>query len=219
MLYWLHATSRVAMPILSEQEARAVVGPHLGTLDGIYRDAFAQWLKNPCAARMQSKTVRANVIWNDAVSQAKVKFDGVAGVSFEKFGRWQGLLFDNHIFVRLKKGSERLLSRNVRTGAAQAFHNQNLDLFGGCARLELLYVLSDDETEIERIVLVQRHMRKIIWAIDAVGGDDAQQVFPFAPSPTGSGGSVADRVIKPRINGEKENGTQRGTATGGGIST
>lgn len=208
------------MPIISEHEARTLVSPHLVALDSVYRKAWELWLTNPVAARMQKKTVRANIIWNDAVAHAKVLFDGTEGVRFEERGQWLGLLFGNRLFVRLKKGTGALLSRNVRTQAAQAYHDQSQDLFDGIARAELLYVLSEDETEVERVVLVQRHKKAVVWAIDTLGGDDAQFVIPFAPPPSGNdGGSVADRVIKPKKIGEKEDGTQRDAAAGGGIST
>ncbi|WP_147298445.1 hypothetical protein [Cupriavidus taiwanensis] len=210
------------MPTIDEQEARALVAPHLVKFDSIYRRAWESWLKNPVAARMQDKRVRANVIWNDAVAEAKVMFDGDGEVRFDEKGQWKGLLVGNRLFVRLKKGTAALLSRNVKTKANEAFHDQNRDLFGGIARCELLYVLSEDETELERVVVVQRHKKAVVWSIDALGDfDDGQMIIPFAPVPPGSGGggSVADRVVKPKKNGENENGTRRDAAAGGGLST
>ncbi|MCY1555298.1 hypothetical protein D9M68_919460 [compost metagenome] len=147
-------------------------------------------------------------------------FDGGGDVRFDERGRWKGLLVENRLFVRLKKGTSALLSRNVRTKASEAFHDQDRDLFGGIGRCELLYVLSDDETELERVVVVQRHKKSVVWSIDALGGQDGQMAIPFAPVPLGGGGgSVADRVVKPKKNGENENGTRRDAAAGGGLST
>ncbi|AHK64411.1 hypothetical protein AQ862_02545 [Burkholderia pseudomallei] len=210
----------VAMPIIAEEEARVLVTPYLPRLEGLYRKAWDMWLTNPVAARMQNTTVRANIIFNDALSQAKAEFDGSGPARYFERGKWKGLLFNDQLFMRLKKGSGELKSSNVRTKAAVAFHDQNQDLFDGIARCELLYVLSDDETEIERVAIVHRHKKSVVWAIDAAGGEEAQQVIPFAPMLAGDGGgSVANRVVKPKRIGEDENGTQRKSASGGGLST
>jgi len=208
------------MPIIAEEEARILVTPYLPELAGLYRKAWDMWLTNPVAARMQNTTVRANIIFNDALSQAKAEFDGNGPARYFEHGKWKGLLFNDQLFMRLKKGSSDLKSRNVKTMATLAFHDQDQDLFDGIARCELQYVLSDDETEIEKVVIVHRHKKAVVWAIDAAGGEAAQQVIPFAPMPASDGvGSVADRVVKPKRIVEEENGTQRKSATGGELST
>jgi hypothetical protein len=210
----------VAMPIIAEEEARILVTPYLSKLEGLYTKAWDMWLKNPVAARMQNTTVRANIVFNDALSQAKAEFDGNGPARYFEQGKWKGLLFNDQLFMRLKKGSGELKSSNVRTKATAAFHDQDQDLFDGIARCELQYILSDDETEIERVAIVHRHKKSVVWAIDAAGGEDAQQVIPFAPMPAGDGGSsVADRVVKPKRIMEDENGTQRESASGGELST
>lgn len=204
------------MPILYEDEARPIVAPYLERLASLYYRAWGMWLENPVAARMQNPTVRANIIFNDALSLAKVEFDGDGPAKYYEHGsKWKGVLIEDHIFVRFKKGNDDLKSSNVRTMATLAFHDQDQDLFKGIARCELLYFLSDDETEIERVALSHRHKEYVVWCIDAAGGEDVQQVIPFAPAPDGDGGgSVADRVVKPKRIGENEDGTQRKAAGG-----
>jgi hypothetical protein len=208
------------MPIISEEEARKLVTPYLSKLEALYRKAWLMWLENPVAARMQSRTVRAGIVNNDALALAKVDFDEGGPIRYFEQGKWKGLMVENRLFVRFKKGDAEYKSRNVPTLATKAFHDQEQDLFDGIARCELLYKLSGDETEIERVVLAHRHNEYVLWTIDASGGEDAQQVIPFAPAPAGDGGgSVADRVVKPKRIGENENGTQRKSAAGGDIST
>ncbi|WP_219847337.1 hypothetical protein, partial [Burkholderia multivorans] len=159
-------------------------------------------------------------IFNDALTLAKADFDGTGPARYYEHGKWRGLLFNDRLFVRLKKGTSERKSSNVMTKATLAFHDQNQDLFDGIARCELLYILSSDETEVEQVVLAHRHKKSVVWTIDVAGGESAQQVIPFAPAPTGDGGcSVADRVVKPKRIGENEDGTQRKLASGGETST
>jgi len=101
----------------------------------------------------------------------------------------------------MKKADQRLLSRNYPTQSALAFVDQTRDMFGGIARLELVYLLDDSETSIERVVLMQRHKNSVAWMIDLLGQDPmAQNVIPFAEPPsTPDVGSVAKRIIKPKL--------------------
>ncbi|WP_155638850.1 hypothetical protein [Burkholderia cepacia] len=217
-----HVTcTSVAMPLIAEEEVRKVVLPYFADFQHIYASAWKDWLASPVASRMQHKRVRANLMWNQLISHAKVRFDGHPSVRVETLRNWDGVLIDNRIFIRMKKAEESLLSRNYPTQAALAFHDQIQDLFGGIARLELLYVLSKDETEIEQIVLVQRHKKQILWRIDVHGesGTDTQTVMPFAPLPTTDGLAVAERVIKPKTDGSRKDGTQDRAAAGGDIPT
>jgi hypothetical protein len=73
-------------------------------------------------------------------------------------------------------------------------------LFGGIARLELLYILNSSETDIDRIVLIQRHKKHVTWMIDLLAPvADMDNVLPLIPQdPAPQTGSVADRLIKPK---------------------
>jgi len=208
------------MPFIAEEEARKVVQPYFADFRQIYGSAWTDWLASPVASRMQHKRVRANMMWNQLISHAKVRFDGNPRVRVDTLRNWDGVLIDNRIFIRMKKAEESLLSRNYPTQAALAFHDQIQDLFGGIARLELLYVLSNDETQLEQIVLVQRHKKQILWKIDVHGESsaDMQTVMPFAPAPSFDGIAVAERVIRPKTDGSRKDGTQDAAAVGGDIS-
>ncbi|MFS8973894.1 hypothetical protein PO002_05170 [Cupriavidus necator] len=209
------------MPFAKEEEVRKVVQPLFEDFQHIYRSAWKDWLASPVASRMQHKRVRANFMWNQLISHAKVRFDGRAGVRVDTKSNWDGVLINEQFFIRMKKAESSLLSRNYPTRAALAFHDQIQDLFGGVARLELLYVLSSDETEVEQIVLVQRHKKQILWKIDVVGdsGADTQSIIPFAPTAPTNAGAVSDRVIKPRKDREQKDGNQDRPAAGGELPT
>ena len=116
------------------------------------------------------------------------------------------MLVDGKVFVRMKKGTHELLSRNYPTQAALAFHDQIQDLFGGIVRLELLYVLDETEVDIERIALIQRHKKSVAWVIDLLKpADDAQNVIPFTGGPVApTAPTVADRVLKSKKGKKKD---------------
>lgn len=79
---------------------------------------------------------------------------------------WEGIVVDNAVFIRLKKGDRTLRSRNFPTQSALAFNDPAEDLFGGIVRLELLYVLGAAEASIESVALVQRNKGALLWDIN-----------------------------------------------------
>jgi hypothetical protein len=131
---------------------------------------------------------------------------------------WAGVLIEDKVFIRMKKAEDSLLSRNYPTPSAVAFHDQIQDLFDGVARLELVYVLSRDATELERVVLIQRHKKRVMWKLALIGDDDesAQEVLPFAPMSPPEG-DVARRVIKRKNDKARKDGTENRSAMGGDV--
>ena len=185
------------MTFIHRDEADRIVRPYFDDLTFVMHTAWGDWRTGGLAHQLQHKRVRANYVWNQLLSHAKRRFDARESVRVETLRNWDGVLIDDRVFIRMKKGSHELLSRNYPTQAALAFHDQVQDLFGGIARLELLYILDDAETEIERIVLIQRHKKSVAWSIDLLGEVfDVQNVIAFVPTPIA--GSPADRMIKPK---------------------
>ena len=92
------------------------------------------------------------------------------------------------------------------------FNDASVDLFDGIVRLELLYTMDDLQTGIERIVIVQRHKSKILWAIDLLDSaeDHGQTVFNLPIAPNG-GGTPGERLIQPKKTSKKIS-EKRGTA-------
>ncbi len=191
------------MPFIKREDAERIAGPYFEDLSFIVQSAWSDWRSGGLAHQLQHKRVRANYVWNQLLSHAKRKFDGCQNVRVETLRNWDGVLIDSQIFIRMKKGSHELLSSNYPTQAALAFHDRIQDLFGGIARLELLYILDGAETTVERIVLIQRHKKSIAWAIDLLGeAAAAQNIITFVPTPPD--GSHTDRIIKPKEVGGTE---------------
>jgi hypothetical protein len=202
------------MPFASEESVNRVLKPYFADMVTLVQGAFADWKESPFAATMQTPTVRANVVWNQFLFRAKARFDDRPGVKVETMRHWQGLVVEKDFFVRMKACGARLLSSNYPTQSALNFNDATVDLFKGVVRLELLYSLNELQTEIDRIVVAQRHRNKILWAINILDDDgaSAQTVIPM-PAPVPSD-SPAKRVIKPKKTFQKLNKNQ-GTSDGG----
>ena len=189
------------MPVISRDVAEDAIRPFQDEFVAVVRNAWRDWKEGPFAPTMQCKRVRANVVWNQMLVHSKRVFDAREGITFEeKMKAYRGLLVGGKIFIRMKKADEKLLSRNYPTKSALAYVDQTQDMFDGVARLDMVYQLDKSETEIERIVLVQRHRKAVAWTIDLLGADPVvQNVIPFVEPPAPeNGGSVADRIVKPR---------------------
>lgn len=194
------------MPTITKSVAEDLLQPHAGDFVRIVQDAWADWLANPVAPNMQHKRVRAGLVWNQLVTHAKARFDGREGVRVKDMAPWDGgVMIGDKIFLRFKKAGDDLLSRNYPTQSALAFVDQDQDLFEGIARADLVYQLDQSETEIERVAVVHRHKKAIAWVVDLVGEDPmSQQVIPFPVAPAPVGPSVADRIIKPKKQADKD---------------
>lgn len=188
------------MPTIGKHAAEELLKPYASDFVQIVTDAWADWLSNPVARTMQHKRVRASLVWNQLVTHAKGRLDGRDGIRVQDMAPWDGgILIDNKIYLRIKKAGDDLLSRNYPTPSALAFLDQNQDLFEGIARAELVYQLDKSETEIERVAVVHRHKKSIAWVVDLLGeAPMSQEIIAFPAAPLPNGPSIAERIIKPK---------------------
>ncbi|WKB54336.1 hypothetical protein [Eleftheria terrae] len=192
------------MLVLAPDEPQRIASPYFSELVAVVNAAWADWMSSGYPAQMQHKRFRAAFVWNQLLTHAKRRFDGRQDVRVEVIKNWEGLLLHDSIFIRFKLGYDDLLSRNYPTQSALDFHDQELDLFGsGITRLELIYVLNDLGTEIQRIALIQRHKNSVAWAIDLLGKEDETQKVIDLPAVVRQG-SPAERIIKPKSGNQNE---------------
>ncbi|MCW5668709.1 MAG: hypothetical protein KIT86_03540 [Hydrogenophaga sp.] len=186
------------MPFATESQVNSTLKPYYPDLIDLIYQAHYDWAQSPFSASMQDPKVRATLIWNQFLARAKKTFEGREGISVQVMRHWQGLVVGNSFFVRMKKGTNQLLSRNYPTQAALDFNDASVDLFEGVVRLELVYTLNDLQTEVDRIVIAQRHRSKLLWSIDLLDSaeDHGQSVISLPKQPTG--GTPAERMIKPK---------------------
>ena len=192
------------MPLIAQEDAEQILKPYTDQFVAVIRSAFDDWLNGPYTHQMQRTSLRANVISNQMLANARRVFDNVEGIRVDDVPGYTGLLVGKNIFIRMKKADEKLISRNYPTKSALAFVDQSKDMFGGLVRLELVYHLGAFGTRIERIALLQRHKNKVVWHMDLLEtGAGIQEVLPFAqpPAPVGS---AAQRVLKPKRQSKNE---------------
>lgn len=192
------------MPMITQEEAEHAVRPFAEQCVAVIRSAFDDWLQGPYTHQMQRKSLRASIISNQMLANARRVFDNVPGVRVDDVPGYTGLLVGDNIFIRMKKADENLMSRNYPTKSALAYIDQSKDMFGGLVRLELVYQLGAYGTKIERIALLQRHKCSVVWHIDLLdSGAAMQEVLPFAQPPAPEG-SAAQRMLKPKRKSKKE---------------
>lgn len=192
------------MPLILQEEAELAIRPFADQCVAVIHSSFADWLTGPYAHQMQRNSLRANIISNQMLANARRVFDNVPGVRVDDVPGYTGLLVGDNIFIRMKKADKNLMSRNYPTKSALAYVDQSKDMFGGLVRLELVYQLGAYGTKIERIALLQRHKSKVVWHIDLLDTATAvQEVLPFAQPPAPEG-SAAQRVLKPKRKSKNE---------------
>ena len=199
------------MPLISQEDAEQAVRPYADQFVAVVRSAFDDWLNGPYTHQMQRKSLRASVISNQMLANARRVFDNVGGIRVDDVPGYTGLLVGDNIFIRMKKADEKLMSRNYPTKSALAFVDQSKDLFGGLVRLELVYNLGSFGTEIERIALLQRHKSKVVWHIDLLeSGTGIQEALPCAQPPAPEGSAAKSVLKKKRNSGQEEKDVSTG---------
>lgn len=198
------------MIVMTSTAAEAALQPYFQVINRVVDGAWKDWRDNPLAPQMQHKRVRATCVWNQLIARSRREFADDPTVRVTTMKEWEGLLFDDRIFVRFKKAPRDLISRNYPTKHALAYNDLKQDLFDGVSRLDLVYVLDASETLIDRICIVQRDGDQVVWRLDVKGvsGDEAQNVLPFPPVPP-SGTPVADRVLKSKRKQERNDAKEQ----------
>lgn len=161
------------MALITKEEAHTICSPYYNVFTSVFDNVWKNWLQNDVAHRLIDKRVRAAILRNDALYFLKdeIEASNLNDIKYIKVPHQTGFLIRDKYFVRIKKGDKSFRSMNYPTQSALDFHNPDVDLYGGLIRLELLYILSDDGVGIDKIVLTQRNMKSVAWAIDLTGAN------------------------------------------------
>ncbi|WP_140921093.1 hypothetical protein [Limnobaculum xujianqingii] len=156
------------MALITKEEADSKFNQYYPVFTSVFSQVWNGWLLNSVAHRLMDKRARAAILRNDALFflNDEIETSGLSDIKYIKLRHQTGFLIQDKYFVRIKKGDKNFRSSNYPTQAAMDFHDPNVDLFGGLVRLELLYILSDDGVQIDKIVLTQRNGKYVAWAID-----------------------------------------------------
>lgn len=199
------------MSLITKEEAHAIFSPYYRVFTSVFDNVWKNWLENDVAHRLMDKRVRGAILRNDALYFLKdeIETTSLKDIKYTKVPHQTGFLIGDKYFVRIKKGDKSFRSMNYPTQSALDFHNPEVDLFGGLVRLELLYILSDDGVGIDKIVLTQRNMKYVAWAIDLTGANVLEMPvnnneFDFDAAQTIKKTEPAKTVIKRKSAKKKE---------------
>ncbi len=184
----------------TKEEVEQMVDPHVNSLRECVLEAWERWRASDHARHLHWKTVMGNAMCNYFLDVATHKFYSAGGRIYVETKRpYVGLFVENGLYLRLKKGTRSLKTSNVQTKSAKEFHDKSVSIEGleGITRLELVYVPSKDQLDIECVMLVSKDKGQIAWTIDLLARAEPEQaVIEFPQRPQAPRGPAAERVIK-----------------------
>jgi hypothetical protein len=136
----------------------------------IVRGAWQDWIQVSQLKTTKFSRTRANWVWDRMIYRACEAFSEDLGIRCVERFNSASFIVDNDVLFRFKKGDFKGLSHNVQTQLALAFHDHSITLFDDIdfMRVEVVYVLNQLETQIERVCVVGRDKADVIWAYDIV---------------------------------------------------
>jgi hypothetical protein len=113
------------------------------------------------------------------VHRAVTAFDGNPDVHVVYQDETAKFLFKRKVLVRLKKGDSNHLGSNIETQAVLAFTDPQLTIPGlpDVQKVDIVYVLNDLQTEIDRVVVTARNNDVRLWSYDI----EDRRVAPVLP--------------------------------------
>jgi len=151
-----------------ETEVREVLTEFEPRLLEICQGGWDDWQSSRRMALDRFPRIRANVVHGFMVDRAISAFDGDPGVHVILQDETAKFLFRQRVLVRLKKADRNFLGSNIQTQAVLAFVDPQLTIPGlpDVQKVDVIYVLNDLETAIERIVVTARDNDIRLWSYD-----------------------------------------------------
>lgn len=194
----INLTLTVMLIFQDDQASESFASQYSTLLRRCVRLAWDDWNGSELAAQMQTTSFRAQYMNNQIIYRAKQETAGLDDICVDKVHGNHGFVIQNRVFVRPKFARQNYRSSNFPTKSAIAFHDQSVDLFGGIARLELLYTLNALATSVQDICLSQRNQKKIMWLLPLrETTENRQGNLVQMPTPERHG-TAADRILKTR---------------------
>jgi hypothetical protein len=178
--------------LMSLEEAKKILAPHLAAVNQIYRDAYEDLNRASAAARTEmDKASRSKLLHNFAVNRAKQHFGDVPDVlKIVKYLSIQ-LVFNNakeNLLVgRFKKidRKTRLSAFNPKSNRSCGIAHQQYTLFDNFAitHVDFGYCTNYTNSGIEFISVVCRLGKEVLWSFD-LSEDELKNENPITTSPT-----------------------------------
>ncbi len=195
-----------------EAEVREVMAEFEPRLLEICRGGWSDWQSSRQNALERFPRIRANVVHGFMVHRAISAFDDHAGVHIILQDETAKFLFRQRVLVRLKKADRNFLGSNIQTQAVLAFIDSQLSIPGlpDAQKVDVVYVLNDLATAIERIAVTARDNNARLWSYD-IEHRRAATVLPL-PQPIApvEGGNVVRLRSRPDHNAKDRDEDKRG---------
>lgn len=191
-------TQTVMLIFQDDQASESFASQYSAVLRRCVHLAWDDWKGSPLSAQMQTTSIRAQYVNNQIIYRGKQETEGLDDICVDKIHGNYGFVIQNRVFVRPKFARQNYRSSNFPTKSAIAFHDQSIDLFGGIARLELIYTLNSLGTLLQDVCLSQRQKNKTMWLLPLRDATESHQAN-LVPLPTPERqGTAADRILKTR---------------------
>jgi hypothetical protein len=156
------------MAVAIETEVREVLARREETILAIAHGAWNDWLELPNRSRLRFARTRANIVHDFMIDRAMSAFSGDADVHPIVKDETAKFLFDRRVLVRFKKGDGNGLGSNIETQAVLAFTDPQLLIPGlpDVQKVDVVYVLNDLQTMIERVAVSARDNDIRLWSYD-----------------------------------------------------
>ncbi|WP_109212266.1 MULTISPECIES: hypothetical protein [Microbacterium] len=174
--------------LLSEEDARPHLEPHLEAIRGCIEDGWAEWHRNVQAApslALTSKTSRANVVYDHISSRMEEYFDAQDVPTSRKRGFLTVSLGDGVIEVRVKKFSHRrkLTTAGIPTYQRLAMLHQQVAIEGlTVTHITVGYFPDELGVGLDVVAVACSYGRELAWWIDLrADGTMAAGPVPLVP--------------------------------------
>ena len=184
------------MAVAIESDVRQMLDEFEPTILDAVHSAWSDWLASPHRSQIRFRRTRANLVHDFMVHKAVAAFDSQPDVHIIHQDETAKFLFKRQILVRLKKGDANCLGSNIETQAVLAFTDPQLTIPGlpDVQKIDIVYVLNDLETAIERVAVTARDNNTRLWTYDIADRRGA----PVLPLPQPSAPIDGAKVVRLR---------------------
>ena len=196
-----------------------VLGAYHHRIRSVVEKAWAEW-RIVSAMRMEaslppllySRTVANNIF--DAIARIAVQeFAGDASVHLKIESQTVKFYFKDGVLARFKKADENKLGRNIPTQSALDFANPHClfqDLPHSTAKIEIVWVANELQTDLEHVLVVARDGARLLWSYEILPGEAGSgTIVPFPTLPLGPQDDPdGDDLIRPKAESDKNQKTK-----------
>ncbi len=157
--------------LLSQQDAEAILAPHLGALRGFLEQGWADWHDSVASAPILATTratTRANMVYDRVTFHAEGYFDSLDIPTSRKRGFLTVSFSDGRLILRFKKfRSRKLETGGIPTQQRLEFELQQVVLDGTAATYVVAGYLPDElGMGLDVLAIACSYDNQIIWQID-----------------------------------------------------